>query len=107
MPLSPESRRGSPWREDPRATDALEACIQHGYLPSAGSSSFAACFDPTSDAKGNFMSYRGETDEIGLNLDVYGEGDEATLRRDSGHEPDLEYYDEEDIATVPWIRRVN
>jgi len=53
------------------------------------------------------MSYRGETDEIGLNLDVYGEGDEATLRRDSGHEPDLEYYDEEDVATVPWIRRVN
>jgi len=53
------------------------------------------------------MSYRGETDEMGMNLDVYGDGDEATLRRDSGLEPDLEYYDEDDVATVPWIRRVN
>jgi hypothetical protein len=54
------------------------------------------------------MSYRGETDELGMNLDVYGDGDEATLRRrDSGLEPDLEYYDEDDVATVPWIRRVN
>ncbi|HTV18109.1 MAG TPA: hypothetical protein VMG12_05545 [Polyangiaceae bacterium] len=53
------------------------------------------------------MSYRGETDELGLNLDVYGDGEEATLRRDSGREPELEHYDEDDIATVPWIRRVN
>lgn len=53
------------------------------------------------------MSYRGDTDDLGLNLDVYGDGEEATLRRDSGLEPELEHYEEDDIATVPWIRRVN
>lgn len=49
------------------------------------------------------MSYR-ETDDLGLDLDVYAEGDEATLRRDA---PDLEYYEEDDIATLPWLRRIN
>jgi len=49
------------------------------------------------------MSYR-ETDDLGLDLDVYAEGDETTLRRDA---PELDSYEEDDVATIPWIRRFN
>ena len=51
------------------------------------------------------MNRRGETDSVGTNLDRYGDGDEATIRRESASEAELEYYDEDDVATVPWMRR--
>jgi hypothetical protein len=52
------------------------------------------------------MSYRVENNDSGRDLDIYGDGDEATLRRDSGGEAELEFYDEDDVATIPWIRRL-
>lgn len=51
------------------------------------------------------MIIRNEHEQRGNDLDRYGDGDEATLRRDGGSSADLEHYDEEDIATVPWQRR--
>lgn len=51
------------------------------------------------------MIIRKEHENRGLDLDRYGEGDEATLRRNGGADAELEHYDEEDIATVPWQRR--
>ena len=50
------------------------------------------------------MSYRGDNNDTGRDLDIYGDGDEATLVRDADAE--LEYYDEDDVATIPWIRRL-
>lgn len=58
------------------------------------------------DAKGKRMSYRGENNDTGRDLDIYGDGDEATLRRDAGRDAELEHYDEDDIATIPWTRRL-
>jgi hypothetical protein len=52
------------------------------------------------------MSYRGQSEDLGLNLDVYADADEATLRR-AGVESALEYYDEDDTPTIPWMGRVN
>ena len=52
------------------------------------------------------MIMRNETEQLGIDLDRYGEGDEATLRREGASDAQLEHYDEEDIATVPWQRRV-
>ncbi len=49
---------------------------------------------------------RGEKDNLGIDLDRYGDGDEATLRRDSGSESDLQYYEEEEVATLPWPARM-
>jgi hypothetical protein len=51
------------------------------------------------------MIIRSENEQLGINLDRYGDGDEATLRREGASEAELEHYDEEDIATVPWLRR--
>ena len=45
---------------------------------------------------------RGETEHLGLELDRYGDGDEATLRRESRSETELSHYDEEEVATLPW-----
>jgi hypothetical protein len=53
------------------------------------------------------MSYRGKDDDLGLDLDVYGDGDEATARLRSGVEAGLEYYEEDDAPTIPWAGRVN
>jgi hypothetical protein len=52
------------------------------------------------------MSYRGQSEDLGLNLDVYADADEATLRR-PGVDSALEYYDEDDAPTIPWMGRVN
>jgi hypothetical protein len=55
--------------------------------------------------KGKRMIIRNEHEQRGIDLDRYGEGDEATLRRDGGVDAELEHYDEEDIKTAPWPRR--
>ena len=34
-------------------------------------------------------------------LDRYGDGDEATIRRESSSETELQYYEEEEVATLP------
>jgi hypothetical protein len=53
------------------------------------------------------MTQYGETDNQAFDLDRYGDGDEATLRREPLAEAaQLDWYDEDDIATAPWIRRV-
>ena len=51
------------------------------------------------------MIIRNESEQLGLDLDRYGDAEEATMRRDPSRESALEHYDEEDIATVPWLRR--
>jgi hypothetical protein len=51
------------------------------------------------------MIIRNEHEQRGIDLDRYGEGDEATLRREGRANTELEHYDEEDIKTVPWLRR--
>jgi hypothetical protein len=53
------------------------------------------------------MSYRGQDEDVGLDLDVYGDGEEATWRRGSGVDPGLEYYEEDDAPTLPWAGRAN
>jgi hypothetical protein len=53
------------------------------------------------------MSYRGQDDDLGPDLDVYGDGDEATWQRRSGGDTGLEYYEEDDAPTLPWAGRVN
>jgi len=63
-----------------------------------------AVTSPTRKAKR--MIIRNENEQLGIDLDRYGEGDEATLRREGASDAQLEHYDEEDIATVPWQRRV-
>jgi hypothetical protein len=52
------------------------------------------------------MTQHGDTDNLGLDLDRYGDGDEATLRRQPSADRELEHYDEDDVKTAPWIRRV-
>jgi hypothetical protein len=52
------------------------------------------------------MSHRGKDEDMGLDLDVYGDGDEATWRR-SGQDAGLEHYEEDDAPTLPWAGRVN
>jgi hypothetical protein len=64
----------------------------------------AAGRDDPPNAKGKRMIIRNDNEQLG-NLDRYGDGDEATLRREGAAEAQLEHYDEEDIATVPWQRR--
>jgi hypothetical protein len=51
------------------------------------------------------MSYRGKDEDLGLDLDVYGDGDEATWQRRS--DTGLEHYEEDDAPTIPWMGRVN
>ncbi len=51
------------------------------------------------------MNRRGDTDTAGNNLDRYGDADEATIRRESASEAELEHYEEDDVATVPWLPR--
>lgn len=53
------------------------------------------------------MSYRGQSEDLGLNLDVYADADEATLRRGPSVDSSLEYYDEDDTPTIPWMGRIN
>jgi hypothetical protein len=48
---------------------------------------------------------RGETEQ-GAELDRYGDGDEATIRRESSSETELQYYEEEEVATLPWPGRM-
>jgi hypothetical protein len=43
-------------------------------LPATSAPRLAACPHPPK-RKARCMSYRGETDELGMNLDVYGDGD--------------------------------
>jgi hypothetical protein len=52
------------------------------------------------------MTQHGNTDNPGLELDRYGDGDEATLRREPTADKELERYDEDDVATAQWIRRL-
>lgn len=53
------------------------------------------------------MTQHGDTDNQGLELDRYGDGEEATLRREPiGEVRQLDSYDEDDIKTAPWIRGV-
>jgi hypothetical protein len=56
------------------------------------------------DAKGRRMTLRGDNEQLGLILDRYADGDETTLRRESTSEAELEHYEEDDVATVPWLR---
>lgn len=51
------------------------------------------------------MTIRGETEHLGLDLDRYGDGDETTIRRDAGGEPELAHYEEDEVATIPWMGR--
>ena len=53
------------------------------------------------------MSHRGPDDNLGMDLDIYGDGDETTWRRRSGQENGLEHYDEDEVPTLPWIGRLN
>jgi hypothetical protein len=50
------------------------------------------------------MTLRGRTEQMGLTLDRYADGDETTLRRDSTSEGELEYYEEDEVQTLPWPR---
>jgi hypothetical protein len=53
------------------------------------------------------MTQRGDIDNQGLELDRYGDREEATLRREPSAEiAQLDSYDEDDVKTAPWIRRV-
>jgi hypothetical protein len=53
------------------------------------------------------MTQHGDTENQGRELDRYGDGEEATLRREPTAEvQQLDWYDEDDIKTAPWIRRV-
>ena len=54
------------------------------------------------------MTQHGDTDNQGRELDRYGDGEEATLlrREPTGEVQQLDWYDEDDIKTAPWIRRV-
>jgi hypothetical protein len=50
------------------------------------------------------MTLRGRTEQMGLTLDRYADGDEATLRRDATSEAELEHYEEDEVQTLPWPR---
>jgi hypothetical protein len=65
----------------------------------------AAPPNPQHNAKGKRMT-RGETEQQGVDLDRYGDGDEATIRRDSSSETELQHYEEEEVATLPWPARM-
>lgn len=53
------------------------------------------------------MTKHGDTENQGRELDRYGDGEEATLRREPGAEvQQLDWYDDDDVKTAPWIRRV-
>ena len=57
-------------------------------------------------AKGKRMKIRRDKEHQGFDLDRYGDGDEATIRRESSSESELEPYEEDDVATVPLTRRM-
>lgn len=50
------------------------------------------------------MNHRGDNDHYCLDLNVYADGDEATLLLTPEREAAIEQYDEDDIATLPWAR---
>jgi len=53
------------------------------------------------------MKRHGDTENQGRELDRYGDGEEATQRREPIAEAQhLDWYDEDEVATAPWIRRV-
>lgn len=53
------------------------------------------------------MKRHGDFENLGLELDRYADGEEATLRREPTADLEqLDWYDEDEVATAPWIRRV-
>lgn len=52
------------------------------------------------------MTQHGDTNNMGLDLDPYGDGDEATLRREPARDAGLDPYEEDEVATAPWTPRV-
>jgi hypothetical protein len=90
----------------PRATPPGARRTGATDLPLAGSSEHChPLSNPTRKSKR--MSYRGQDEDVGRDLDVYGDGDEATWQRNSGRDPALEYYEEDDTPTLPWAGRAN
>jgi hypothetical protein len=52
------------------------------------------------------MTQHGDSENQGRELDRYGDGEEATLRREPMAEVHLDSYEEDEVKTAPWIRRV-